>query len=159
MNIILSKEIGDGFSHRNFYILPPNHNMDSNCKPLNAQGQAFIPWIHRVFGDCVYSAQDQVSFYIGMSSILFWLCAQAPQLYENYKRGKAEALSFWSLAAWLSGDITNLVGAILTHQLPTQVFFSIFSFFVSSGPPSISVPWMLFFLDSIFITHTGENPV
>ena len=44
------------------------------------------------------------------------------QLVTNCRTGKAdEALSFWFLVQWLLGDITNLIGAILTRQLATQV--------------------------------------
>ena len=32
-----------------------------------------------------------------------------------------EALSFWFLMQWLLGDVTNLIGAVLTRQLATQV--------------------------------------
>ena len=40
----------------------------------------------------------------------------------NCRTGKAdEALSFWFLVQWLLGDVTNLIGAVLTRQLATQV--------------------------------------
>ena len=40
----------------------------------------------------------------------------------NCRTGKAdEALSFWFLMQWLLGDVTNLIGAVLTRQLATQV--------------------------------------
>ena len=32
-----------------------------------------------------------------------------------------EALSFWFLMQWLLSDVTNLIGAVLTRQLATQV--------------------------------------
>ena len=32
-----------------------------------------------------------------------------------------KSLSFWFLMSWLSGDVTNLLGAFLTNQLVTQV--------------------------------------
>jgi hypothetical protein len=44
------------------------------------------------------------------------------QLVTNCRSGKAdEALSFWFLMQWLLGDVTNLIGAVLTRQLATQV--------------------------------------
>ena len=43
------------------------------------------------------------------------------QLLTNCRTGKAdEALSFWFLI-WLLGDVTNLIEALLTRQLATQV--------------------------------------
>ena len=44
------------------------------------------------------------------------------QLVTNCRTGKADqALSFWFLMQWLLGDVTNLIGAVLTRQLATQV--------------------------------------
>ena len=44
------------------------------------------------------------------------------QLVTNCRTGKADkALSFWFLLQWFAGDATNLVGALLTKQLLTQV--------------------------------------
>ncbi len=44
------------------------------------------------------------------------------QLVKNCRTGKGdEALSFWFLLQWFLGDATNLLGAILSHQLGTQV--------------------------------------
>ena len=49
-------------------------------------------------------------------------CILCSQLVLNCIHGKAdEALSFWFLLQWFAGDSTNLVGALLTHQLTTQV--------------------------------------
>ena len=59
-----------------------------------------------------------------MLSILTVLClaANCRQLVTNCRTGKAdEALSFWFLMQWLLGDVTNLIGAVLTRQLATQV--------------------------------------
>ena len=40
----------------------------------------------------------------------------------NCRLGIADkALSFWFLLQWFLGDVTNLVGALLTHQLASQV--------------------------------------
>ena len=39
------------------------------------------------------------------------------QLYLNFKLGRAEGLSLLFLADWLLGDITNLIGCILTKQV------------------------------------------
>jgi hypothetical protein len=92
------------------------------CAPLQKDGHGFVQWIGTGFADCVYSEKELVSFYLGLSSILVWCFCQAPQFVENYKRGSVEALSKWFLIIWLSGDVTNLVGAILTNQLPTQQY-------------------------------------
>ena len=46
---------------------------------------------------------------------------QPRQLYKNWRNSSATGLSGEFLADWLAGDITNLVGCILTKQVPTQV--------------------------------------
>ncbi|KAI9314794.1 PQ loop repeat-domain-containing protein, partial [Dichotomocladium elegans] len=87
-----------------------------------------------IFGDCVYSTQAAISLLLGYLSIFFWLNAQLPQVIENYRIGSAESLSFNFLSIWLAGkcphhhhppcDLANLIGCILTNQLPFQRYLS-----------------------------------
>lgn len=78
-------------------------------------------WIEAWFGDCVYSSWELTSFYLGLSSLLFWLVAQVPQFISNWRLQSAEALSPWFLFQWLAGDTFNFLGCILTgDQLATQ---------------------------------------
>ncbi|KAI8073440.1 uncharacterized protein B0P05DRAFT_160782 [Gilbertella persicaria] len=58
--------------------------------------------------------------------MLFWFNAQLPQLIENYKMGSAECLSLNFLSIWLAGDTANLIGSILTHQLPFQIYLGVY---------------------------------
>ena len=60
-----------------------------------------------------------------MSSLAFWIFCQAPQFIKNWKRGNAEALSVWFLLEWLGGDISNMIGCLLTRQIPTQTYTAI----------------------------------
>ena len=82
------------------------------------------PFIERYFLDCVYGQRDAAGFYIGLLSIVCWIFAQAPQLYANYKRKSAEALSPYFLAEWLLGDTSNLLGALLKGDQPQTVVFT-----------------------------------
>lgn len=59
-------------------------------------------WIEAWFGDCVYSAWELTSFYIGLSSLMFWLIAQVPQFISNWRFQSADALSPWFLFQWLA---------------------------------------------------------
>lgn len=78
-------------------------------------------WINKWFGDCVYTTWDTVAFCIGLSSVLFWIIAQLPQVISNFLRSAADALSPWFLAQWLAGDTFNFLGCILTgDQQKTQ---------------------------------------
>lgn len=65
-----------------------------------------------------------VSVLLGYSSIGAWLCAQLPQVYENYNRSSVEGLALPFLISWLFGDLTNLIGCLLTRQLPFQTYLA-----------------------------------
>eukprot|EP00300_Choanocystis_sp_HF-7_P036609 c52475_g1_i1.p1 GENE.c52475_g1_i1~~c52475_g1_i1.p1 ORF type:complete len:322 (+),score=52.21 c52475_g1_i1:50-1015(+) len=84
-------------------------------------GVAVNQFIARVFTDCVYGPRDMAGFLVGMSSLAFWICCQAPQFYKNIKRGSVDALSPWFLFEWFSGDLLNIVGSILSKQQTTQL--------------------------------------
>ncbi|KAI9446364.1 PQ loop repeat-domain-containing protein [Lactarius indigo] len=64
------------------------------------------------------------SDWTGLMSMFFWLGAQFPQLLENFRRQSVEGLALPFLANWLLGDLTNLIGCILTHQLPFQTWLA-----------------------------------
>ncbi|KAL6052084.1 PQ loop repeat-containing protein 2 [Balamuthia mandrillaris] len=93
-----------------------------HCYPIYKDGDHYVEWIGHGFHACVYTPTEIAAFALGLVNIGFWLFAQMPQLYSNWRNGTAEALSAGFLTAWLLGDITNLVGTILTHQLPTQLY-------------------------------------
>ncbi|KAI7899875.1 PQ loop repeat-domain-containing protein [Cokeromyces recurvatus] len=95
------------------------------CLPTE-DGIPYNKWINIIFGDCVYGTQDALSLLLGYISIFFWLNAQLPQVIQNYKSGSADCLSLNFLSIWLAGDTFNLLGAILTHQLPFQLYLGIY---------------------------------
>lgn len=65
--------------------------------------------------------RQTISSATGTLSFIIWLFAQSPQLYENYRRGSIDGLSSVFLTQWMLGDATNLLGCILTQQLPFQI--------------------------------------
>ena len=102
------------------YYLKLNEQQSDNC----TNGTY---WIYTYFGECVRSSLQYAAFIIGLFSILFWIFAQLPQLITNCRTGKADvALSPLFLLQWLGGDLTNLIGALLTGQLPTQIATAIY---------------------------------
>ncbi|TFK76307.1 hypothetical protein BDN72DRAFT_756006 [Pluteus cervinus] len=66
----------------------------------------------------------------GYTSIAAWLGAQFPQVLENIRRQSCEGLALPFLANWLLGDFSNLVGCILTGQLPFQRWLATYFVFV-----------------------------
>ncbi|KAG8726363.1 hypothetical protein FRC12_023466, partial [Ceratobasidium sp. 428] len=69
---------------------------------------------------------NAVSNALGLVSSAAWLGAQFPQLWTNYKLQSADGLALPFLANWLAGDTTNLVGCILTNQLPFQTYLAVY---------------------------------
>ncbi|KAH7442807.1 hypothetical protein KP509_02G003200 [Ceratopteris richardii] len=78
--------------------------------------------VEKWFADCVYRPLDTIAFFVGLSSVCFWLIAQLPQFISNIVRSAADALSPWFLFQWLAGDTLNLLGCILSADaLKTQI--------------------------------------
>ncbi|KAH9854234.1 PQ loop repeat-domain-containing protein [Lenzites betulinus] len=67
---------------------------------------------------------------LGYTSIACWLGAQFPQVLENARRQSVDGLALPFLMNWLLGDATNLIGCILTHQLPFQTYLATYFVFV-----------------------------
>ncbi|GAA96678.1 uncharacterized protein L969DRAFT_97034 [Mixia osmundae IAM 14324] len=60
----------------------------------------------------------------GALSIAAWLGVVFPQVVANYRNKSVEGLSLPFLLSWLAGDLTNLAGCLLTHQLPFQTWLA-----------------------------------
>ncbi|XP_045559984.1 lysosomal amino acid transporter 1 homolog isoform X2 [Salmo salar] len=59
-----------------------------------------------------------------------FLLSTLPQVYEAYRNGKVEeAMSFGFLLFLFSGDLSSLIGCILTSQLPIQIVTVVFYIF------------------------------
>lgn len=108
--------------------------MDSGFGPIglgssNHTGcntSAKYEWVMKDFGECVTTDLMMAGFILGLLSNVCWLVAQGPQMWKNWRSGSVEGLSFVFLAEWLAGDITNLVGCLLTQQVQTQLFTAIY---------------------------------
>jgi solute carrier family 66 (lysosomal lysine-arginine transporter), member 1 len=94
--------------------------MSEWCPLINQDGVPLVKWIQAVSGTCVYGNISAMSWLFGCVSFCCWLGAQLPQVAENYVNQSVEGLSFGFLLNWFIGDFTNLLGCILTHQLPFQ---------------------------------------
>ncbi|KAH7889372.1 PQ loop repeat-domain-containing protein [Phlebopus sp. FC_14] len=67
---------------------------------------------------------------LGYTSICCWLGAQFPQILENIKQQSCESLALPFLFNWMLGDASNLIGCLLTHQLPFQTYLASYFCFV-----------------------------
>ncbi|KAH3767290.1 PQ loop repeat protein [Pelomyxa schiedti] len=111
------------------------------CDPEIQDGHEYVKWVATVFQTCVYSPTDVAAFMLGLVNIGFWLFAQIPQVVATCKVGSAEALSFLFVFTWLTGDITNLLGCVMTYQLPTQTYTAVY-FCIVDGV--MMFQWVLF---------------
>lgn len=70
------------------------------CDPEVKDGYTFIPWIADIFGDCVYTPTDKLSFGFGTLSLLLFILSYYPQLKRNWERKNVEGLSLGLLMLW-----------------------------------------------------------
>ncbi|KAK2521594.1 Pqlc2 [Columba guinea] len=84
-------------------------------------------WVMDVFNECAQDGRDVASVILGLVSILCFAAASFPQFYQACKTGIMDrALSIYFLLGWLGGDLLNLIGSFLAHQLPLQVYTAVY---------------------------------
>ncbi|KAL8247042.1 hypothetical protein R6Q59_008258 [Mikania micrantha] len=80
-------------------------------------------WVRKYFKDCLCNVNDQVSFGLGMISLVCWGVAEIPQIFTNFRTKSSHGVSLVFLLTWIAGDIFNLVGCLLEPAtLPTQYY-------------------------------------
>ena len=60
-------------------------------------------WKYSLFNDCVCGLRDEVSFYLGLFSILLWAIAEIPQIIANWRTGNSEGISLAFILTWAVG--------------------------------------------------------
>ncbi|CAH1239806.1 PQLC2 [Branchiostoma lanceolatum] len=99
--------------------------------PVNCSEHGGVEWIWHTFHQCVVGPKEYSGFILGLVSILCWIVVSLPQLYKGWKNGNADtALSLPFLLLWLFGDTANLIGCVLTGQLPIQLYTAIYYVFM-----------------------------
>lgn len=107
------------------------HLQDS--PPINITGNNCsdgVQWIYKILNDCVWDGWGIASEVLGIASILTWMIVSIPQMVKNCRNIQGiEGISFLLILMWTLGDTANLVGAILTKQLPLQIYLAIYFVF------------------------------
>ncbi|KAL7920817.1 putative PQ-loop G protein-coupled receptor [Trichoderma austrokoningii] len=67
-----------------------------------------------------------ISGIFGSISMAAWICVILPQMIVNYRAKSADGLSITFLAVWMIGDVTNLIGGLLTNLAPTAVALAMY---------------------------------
>ncbi|XP_010437298.1 PREDICTED: probable vacuolar amino acid transporter YPQ1 isoform X2 [Camelina sativa] len=75
--------------------------------------KACVRWVERYFDDCLCNINDDVSFALGIASLICWGVAEIPQIITNFRTKSSHGVSLSFLLAWVAGDIFNLVGCLL----------------------------------------------
>lgn len=104
-------------------------NLPEHCTPTSQ----YLIKFSSAFHSCVPTSLAFLSTALGVFSIISWLFAQMPQIYKNYQLKSASGLSIYFLGEWLLGDLSNLLGAILTRQAAWQVVVAGYYVFVDVG--------------------------
>lgn len=97
-----------------------NNNSISYCVKQN---QPCIRWVDKYFKDCLCNLRDEISFGLGIASLVCWGVAEIPQIITNFRSKSSHGVSLLFLLTWVAGDIFNLVGCLLEPAtLPTQYY-------------------------------------
>ncbi|CAK3808315.1 vacuolar amino acid transporter [Lecanosticta acicola] len=100
--------------------------LPDHCAPQTVFLLRFSSALHT----CVPTPLAFVSNTLGSLSIVAWLFAQLPQIYKNWSFGSTSGLSIYFLVVWCLGDLSNLLGALFTHQASWQVAIGVYYVFV-----------------------------
>ncbi|KAF2014890.1 hypothetical protein BU24DRAFT_348366, partial [Aaosphaeria arxii CBS 175.79] len=100
------------------HVIKPS--LPEYCEPQND----FLYQVSATFHTCIPTNLAFLSTVLGSCSIVAWLFAQLPQIYKNHKFKSTSGLSFFFLTEWLLGDLSNLLGSLLTQQALWQVIIA-----------------------------------
>nr|XP_043631640.1 probable vacuolar amino acid transporter YPQ3 [Erigeron canadensis] len=98
-----------------------NNILSSYC--VNENKPCIGWWVDKYFKDCLCNVTDQISFGLGIISLVCWGVAEIPQIVTNFRTKSSHGVSLVFLLTWIAGDIFNLVGCLLEPStLPTQYY-------------------------------------
>ncbi|AET03980.2 lysosomal amino acid transporter 1 isoform X1 [Medicago truncatula] len=82
-----------------------------------------VKWVETYFKDCLCNLRDDISFSLGLMSLVSWGVAEIPQIITIFRNKSSHGISLAFLLTWVAGDICNLVGCLLEPAtLPTQFY-------------------------------------
>ncbi|RWW28411.1 hypothetical protein GW17_00007107 [Ensete ventricosum] len=67
--------------------------------------KACVGWIKRYFNDCVCSPSGELSFGLGMVSLVCWGIAEIPQIITNFHSKSGHGVSLAFLLTWVIGSV------------------------------------------------------
>lgn len=95
----------------------------SSSSSCSLEKNGCVGWVEKYFKDCVCDVRTDISFGLGLVSLLCWGVAEIPQIVTNFQTKSGHGVSLALLLTWVVGDIFNLVGCLLEPvTLPTQYY-------------------------------------
>lgn len=76
-----------------------------------------VRWVEKYFKDCLCNMKDEISFGLGLTSLVFWGVAEIPQIITIFRTKKSHGVSLIFLLTWVAGLANNF-----------HFFFIFFSF-------------------------------
>lgn len=129
--------------------------MLNSCNHTDFYGNNLVWWAYKIFGECIYNIHGELSLIFGLLAILCFAFAQFPQIWKNFKLKKLPGLSGLFIFFWLLGDASNLLGCILSKQLPTQLYQAVYFVLVDLITFS-QVIWIYFRQKKMNSLHTAR---
>lgn len=83
------------------------------------------PWAFYL-GFCIRDGYDIADFVFGFTSLTIWMFALFPQIVQNYQTKSVESQSIWLWGLWSIGDVTNIIGCLLTKQIVSNTLLALF---------------------------------
>jgi len=102
--------------------------MLSRCEPTSR----FFEDVSQALDTCIPTPFAFTSTLLGTLSIVSWLFSQLPQIVKNHRVKSTSGLSIYFLLEWCLGDLSNLLGALLTGQANWQIIVAGYYCFVDS---------------------------
>ncbi|KAG1341801.1 hypothetical protein COCNU_05G000300 [Cocos nucifera] len=71
--------------------------------------KACVGWIDKYFKDCVCSLSGEVSFGLGLISLVCWGIAEIPQIITNFQTKSGHGVSLGLILTWVIGCLPNSI--------------------------------------------------
>ncbi|XP_063410863.1 lysosomal amino acid transporter 1 homolog [Mytilus trossulus] len=106
------------------------HHYDSIHNLTKGNCSDGVRWLYVLLGDCVTNSNEYASDIFGLLSIALWVFVSTPQMVSNCRNIQGVAgISVFLITQWTLGDTTNLIGSILTGQMPLQIYLAVYFVF------------------------------
>lgn len=76
-----------------------------------------VRWVERYFDDCLCNLNDDVSFALGIASLICWGVAEIPQIITNFRTKSSHGVSLSFLLAWVAGSVHSSSQLLIINKI------------------------------------------